>query len=150
MRKLFLSFRITLLLLFVMWAFPVFASIVVEEVVARVGNEIITKTEYEKEQKRLYDQLSKHYQGEDLKKQYAEQSNQLLEFMIDQKLLEQRARELDLNVEDEIKAAVQKLREENNLFHRVERVHRRSRLHLLYKGRASLCVPLQRHRSCVP
>jgi peptidyl-prolyl cis-trans isomerase SurA len=115
MRKIFLSFRITLLIFLLMSAFPLFASIVVEEVVARVGNEIITKTEYENEQQRLYEQLSKHYQGDDLQKQYAEQSHQLLDFMIDQKLLDQRARELDLNVEDEIKAAIQKLREENNI-----------------------------------
>jgi|GEM_PF-2238323 len=115
MRDRFLSFRAALFLIFLLMALPLFASIVVEEVLARVGNEIITKTEYEKEQKRLYDQLSKHYQGDDLQKQYSEQSSQLLDFMIDQKLLEQRARELDLNVDDEIKAAIQKLREENNI-----------------------------------
>ena len=111
MRKVFLFLPI----LFVLIAYPLFATIVVEEVIARVGNEIITKTEYESEQARLYEQLSKRFQGEDLQKQYAEQSNQLLEFMIDQKLLEQRARELDLNVDEEIKAAVQKLRDENNI-----------------------------------
>jgi peptidyl-prolyl cis-trans isomerase SurA len=115
MRNLFLFFRSSLLVLILLASVPLFASIVVEEIVARVGNEIITKTEYETEQQRLYDQLSKHFQGDELQKQYAEQSSQLLDFMINQKLLEQRARELDLNVEEEIKAAVQKLRDENNI-----------------------------------
>jgi peptidyl-prolyl cis-trans isomerase SurA len=115
MRQSFLSFRHFIAVVILLAAVPAFASVVVEEIVARVGNEIITKSDYEKEQQRLYDQLSKRLQGEELKKEYAEESNQLLDFMINEKLLEQRARELDLNVDDEIKAAVEKLREENNI-----------------------------------
>ena len=90
-------------------------AVVVEEILARVGNEIITKTEFEREEKRLYDQMSRQLKGEDLEKQYAAQRKGLLDFLINQKLLEQRARELDLNVEEEIKAAIQRLREENNI-----------------------------------
>jgi peptidyl-prolyl cis-trans isomerase SurA len=96
-------------------ATPLYAAVVVEEIIARVGNEIITKSDYEKEQKRLYEQLSHRFQGSELETQYATARKDLLDFLINQKLLEQRARELDLNVEDEIKAAIQKLREENNI-----------------------------------
>jgi len=87
----------------------------VEEIVARVGNEIITKSDLDKAYNRLYSDLSRRVQGDDLEKQFAEQKKQILEYLVNQKLLEQRAKELDLNVEDEVNAAVKRLREENNI-----------------------------------
>src|SRR5215470_5874058 len=115
MRQPFSSLRLLIAVMIFFAAVPAFASIVVEEIVARVGNEIITKTDLDNEKQRLYEQLSKKLQGDDLQKEYAAESSQLLDFMINQKLLDQKAREMDLNVDDEIKAAVQKLREENNI-----------------------------------
>jgi peptidyl-prolyl cis-trans isomerase SurA len=108
MRKVFFIFILAL-------ASPIFAANVVEEIVARVGNEIITKTDLEHEQKRLYDELSRRYQGSELDEQYGKQKNALLEFIINQKLLEQRAAELHLNVDDDVSAAIKRLREESNI-----------------------------------
>lgn len=108
MSKLFLS-------LFILIAVQLSAAVVVEEILARVGNEIITKSEYAKEERRLYEQMSKQFSGQELETNFATQRKGLLDFLINQKLLEQKARELDLNVEEEIKAAVQRLREENNI-----------------------------------
>lgn len=108
MRKLFLF-------LFIFIATQLPAAVVVEEIVARVGNEIITKSEFEQEEKRLYDQLKRQLQGQELETQYENQRKGLLDFLINQKLLEQRARELDLNVDEEINAAIQRLREENSI-----------------------------------
>lgn len=88
---------------------------IVEEVVARVGDEIITKTEYDSEAHRMYDVLSRQVQGDDLQKQYEEQKAKLLDFMIDSKLLEQKAKELNVNVDDEVKAAIERLKQENNI-----------------------------------
>jgi parvulin-like peptidyl-prolyl isomerase len=96
-------------------AMPAWSSVVVEEILARVGNEVITRDEYEQEEKRLYDEVSKRYQGDELQKAYDEQRKQLLDFMINQKLLEQRAAELNISVDDEVNAAVRKLREENQI-----------------------------------
>jgi peptidyl-prolyl cis-trans isomerase SurA len=96
-------------------AAPIFAANVVEEIVARVGNEIITKSDLEHEQARLYDELGRRYQGSQLEEQYALQKKQLLSFIIDQKLLEQRAAELHLNVDDDVSAAIKRLREESNI-----------------------------------
>ena len=107
--------RILFLFLLFAISFQAGAAVVVEEILARVGNEIITKSEFEKEEKRLYEQMSRQLQGEELQKQYEAQRKGLLDFLINQKLLEQRARELDLNVDDEIKAAIDRLREENNI-----------------------------------
>jgi peptidyl-prolyl cis-trans isomerase SurA len=108
MRKVFFIFILAL-------AAPIYAANVVEEIVARVGNEIITKTDLEHEQARLYDELGRRYQGSELEEQYALQKKQLLTFIIDQKLLEQRAAELHLNVDDDVSAAIKRLREESNI-----------------------------------
>jgi peptidyl-prolyl cis-trans isomerase SurA len=91
------------------------AATVVEEVLAKVGNEIITRSDYQKEEQRLYEELGRRYQGEELEKQFAEQRSSLLEFMINQMLLDQRAKELEINVDEEVAAAVRRLREENQI-----------------------------------
>lgn len=96
-------------------AAPIYAANVVEEIVARVGNEIITKTDLEHEQQRLYEELSRRYQGQELDEQFGQQKKMLLEFMVNQKLLEQRAVELHLNVDDDVNAAIKRLREESNI-----------------------------------
>jgi peptidyl-prolyl cis-trans isomerase SurA len=108
MRKVFFIFILAL-------AAPIYAANVVEEIVARVGNEIITKSDLEHEQKRLYDELSRRYQGSELDEQYGQQKKALLEFIVNQKLLEQRATELHLNVDDDVNAAIKRLREESNI-----------------------------------
>jgi peptidyl-prolyl cis-trans isomerase SurA len=107
--------RIFIFILLLSAAINVSAATVVEEIVAHVGNEIITKTDFDREQQRLHDELSRRYQGEELQQRYEEQRKALLEFMVTQKLLEQRAAELNLNVDEEITAAVQRLREENKI-----------------------------------
>jgi peptidyl-prolyl cis-trans isomerase SurA len=103
------------LLLFALLAAQLTAATVVEEIVARVGNEIITKSEMEQEERRLYEQLSRQLQGQELENRFQSQRGALLDFLINQKLLEQRARELDLNVDEEIRASIQRLREENGI-----------------------------------
>jgi len=106
--------RVFVVLFCMLIAFAAVAA-TVEEIAARVGNEIITKSELEKAQNRLHADLSKRMEGEELEKQFAEQKAQILEYLVNQKLLEQKAKELDLNVEEEVNAAVKRLREENNI-----------------------------------
>ena len=91
------------------------AATVVEEIVARIGNEIITRSDLNREEQRLYAELSGRYQGQELEDQYAKQKKLLLEFMVNQKLLEQRAAELNLDVSEEVSAAIKRLREESNI-----------------------------------
>lgn len=89
---------------------------VVEEVVAKVGNEIITKSDYDAETARLRDVLSRSgVSGDQLEKQFEQQKKSLLDFMIDNKLLEQRAKELNINVDEEVQAAIERLKQENNI-----------------------------------
>jgi peptidyl-prolyl cis-trans isomerase SurA len=107
--------RVFFVTLFLFISTVLFAGTVVEEVVARVGNEIITKSEYEQESQRLYAELGRHYHGDELDKMYVQQRKNLLEFLIGQKLLDQKARELDINTDEEVTAAIKKLKEENNI-----------------------------------
>lgn len=107
MRKLYLILCVAL------FAPALNAATVVEEIVARVGSDIITKSDYDHEAQRLHDEIGRRLQGEEAAKAYADQKSKLLEFMINQKLLEQRARDLNISVEDDINAAVARLRQEN-------------------------------------
>ncbi len=91
------------------------AATVVEEIVARIGNEIITRSDLNREEQRLYTELSGRYQGQELEDQYAQQKKLLLDFMVNQKLLEQRASELNLDVSEEVSAAIKRLRDESNI-----------------------------------
>lgn len=88
---------------------------VVEEILAKVGDQIITKTDYDNQANRLHDVLAHQMQGDQLEKEYAEQKKNLLNFMIDNMLLEQKAKELNISVDDEVNAAIQRLRKDNNL-----------------------------------
>jgi peptidyl-prolyl cis-trans isomerase SurA len=108
MRKVFLVLILAI-------AAHVNAANVVEEIVARIGNEIITRSDLKREEDRLYAELSRRYQGSELEENFAEQKARLLEFMVNQKLLEQRAAELNLDVSEEVTAAVKRLREESNI-----------------------------------
>jgi len=83
MRKILFSF-----LFFLFTSGLAMAGQVVEEIVARVGNEIITKSEYDKEAQRLYEDFSSRLKGDDLEKQYQESKKNLLTLMVNQKLLE--------------------------------------------------------------
>lgn len=99
-----------------LFAAPVLrAATVVEEILARVGTDIITKSDFEHEAERLHAEISHRYQGGEAEKMYTEQRSKLLDFMINQKLLEQKAKDLNISVEDDINAAVTRLRNENQL-----------------------------------
>lgn len=107
--------RVFFVCLFLLTAASLFAGQVVEEIVARIGNEIITKSDFDQQAQRLYAELSRRLQGEELEKQYQQQRKGLVEFLVSQKLLDQKARELDISTDDEVAAAIKRLKEENNI-----------------------------------
>ena len=107
--------KFILVLSFLVIAPALKAATVVEEILARVGNDIITKSEYDHEAQRLHDEIARRAQGDDAEKAFASQKAKLLDFMINQKLLEQRAKDLNISVEDDVNAAVARLRQENQL-----------------------------------
>jgi peptidyl-prolyl cis-trans isomerase SurA len=96
-------------------ASPLFAVKVVDRIIARVNNEIITQRMFEREKQKLREQLSQDYSGPELEVQYREQSKNLLRDLIDQALLVQKASDLDINVETDIVKRLDDIRKQYNL-----------------------------------
>lgn len=91
------------------------AQEVVEEIVAVVNDEVITLSEfraqYQLAQSALRAQVPQDQQAqaeEQLRKEY-------LETMITEMLLLQKAKELGLNVQEQLKAAIEKIKQDNNI-----------------------------------
>src|SRR6476469_1966582 len=80
---------------------------VVDEIVAKVNGDIITRTELQKTQQETLtalqqQQQQQHLTTEQLKDAYQQREKDMLRNRIDQLLLVQRAKELDLNVDTEV------------------------------------------------
>lgn len=91
------------------------ATKVVERIIARVNNEIITQRTYERELDRLRQELSRQYSGPALDAQVREQSKNLLRDLIDQALMVQKAKDLDINVETDVVKRLDQIRKDSNL-----------------------------------
>lgn len=89
---------------------------VVEEIVALVNDDIITLSDYRTQFEMTLAQLrAAGLSPEEYDKQYARVKQELLESMITEMLLLQKAKELDLNVQEQIRGMIQKIMEDNNL-----------------------------------
>jgi len=88
---------------------------IVERIIARVNNEIITQHQYDDEQAKLREQLGQQYSGAELDAQVREQSKNLLRDLIDQSLMVQKAKDLDINVETDVVKELDGIRKKNNL-----------------------------------
>jgi len=88
---------------------------IVERIIARVNNEIITQHQYDDEQAKLRESLAQQYSGAELDAQVRQQSKNLLRDLIDQSLMVQKAKDLDLNVETDVVKELDGIRKRNNL-----------------------------------
>ena len=88
---------------------------IVERIIARVNNEIVTQRTYEREKQKLREQLAQDYAGAELEAQFREQSKNLLRDLIDQSLMVQKAKDLDINVETDIVKRLDEMRKQANL-----------------------------------
>lgn len=91
------------------------AGKVVERIIARVNNEIVTQRQFEREKQKLRGQLAQEYSGPELEAQVREQSKNLLRDLIDQALMVQKAKDLDLSVETELVKRLDEVRRRANL-----------------------------------
>jgi peptidyl-prolyl cis-trans isomerase SurA len=91
------------------------ATRVIERVIARVNNEIITQRQFERERARLREELAQRYSGPELEAQVREQSRNLLRDLIDQSLMVQKAKDLDINVETDLVKELDRMRQANHL-----------------------------------
>ncbi|HXE75673.1 MAG TPA: peptidyl-prolyl cis-trans isomerase [Candidatus Xenobia bacterium] len=89
--------------------------VVLEQIVARVNNSIITLTDLEASRQALRRELMERYQGTELEQQYEQAEKTALRDLIDQQLLVQTGEELGLSVEAEVVKHLDRLRQQLNL-----------------------------------
>jgi peptidyl-prolyl cis-trans isomerase SurA len=91
---------------------------VVEEIIARVNNDIITQSDYQKADAQLHEEIGHDCQGcsqEKLADDYKDQQKDLLRGLIDQSLMVQRAKDMGISVETDIVKRLDEVRKQNNL-----------------------------------
>lgn len=88
---------------------------VVEEVVARVNNQIITRSDLEQARGLLRQELAREFMGEELERELQEREKDLLRDLIDQALLVQRGTDVGFSVESEVIKQMDRIRQDMNL-----------------------------------
>ncbi len=98
-------------------ALPARAGDVIEEIAAKVNSEVITKSELERARAALRQELQQQYQGNVLQFQaaFAEREKDLLRELIDQSLLLQRGKDMNINVETEVVKRLDRIRKDMGL-----------------------------------
>ena len=91
------------------------ATKIVNRIVARVNNEIITQRQFERKQSELRQEISQRYSGGELDAQFREQNANLLRSMIDEDLMVQKAKDLDMNVETDVVKQLDQIRADNHM-----------------------------------
>jgi peptidyl-prolyl cis-trans isomerase SurA len=89
-----------------------------EEVVARVNNDIITRSDLERARRQLRDEIQRDCKAcspAEVDQKYAEQEKDLLRDLIDNSLLVQRGKDLGTNVETQMVKRLDEIRIENNI-----------------------------------
>jgi peptidyl-prolyl cis-trans isomerase SurA len=88
---------------------------IIERIIARVNEDIITMRQYNQERDKLRARLAQQYSGTELQDQFQEQSKNLLRDLIDQDLMVEKAKDLDINVETDIIKRLDQIRAQMNL-----------------------------------
>ena len=90
----------------------------VNEIVARVNNDIITRVDYLNALRDFRDELGRQMQGKtdaQIDAEFEKLKSSVLDYMIDDLLVEQKAKELNLDVEPEVNQQMAQMAKENNL-----------------------------------
>jgi len=93
-------------------------DVVVEEIIARVNNDIVTLSDFQKAQATLRQEVSQDCQActpDKMDAEYKDRSKNLLRDLIDQDLLVQRAKDEGVSVETDLIKRLDDVRKENNL-----------------------------------
>ncbi|MCI0403551.1 MAG: peptidylprolyl isomerase [Acidobacteria bacterium] len=89
--------------------------VVLEQIVARVNNQIITLSDLEVARQRVRRELGDQFSGAELQQKLQEGEANLLRDLIDQQLLVQRGEDLGLSIEPEVIRYLDRLRQDLNL-----------------------------------
>lgn len=92
----------------------------INEIVARVNNDIITRADYLAALRDFKEELTRQMRGSnksdaEIDAEYERQKSMVLDYMIDDMLLEQKAKELNIDVEAEINQQMKQMASDNGL-----------------------------------
>ena len=90
------------------------ADAVIEEIIVRVNNQIITRTEFIHSKDQLKSEL-RQQEPQTADKTYSERERDILRDLIDQQLLIEKGKELDINVDTEVIKRLDEMRKQMNL-----------------------------------
>ncbi len=93
-------------------------ALVVEEIIARVNNDVITMSDYQKAEEQLREEVAHDCQGcpqDKLFAEFKEQQKDLLRGLIDQSLMVQRAKDMGVSVESDVIKRLDDVRKQNGL-----------------------------------
>jgi peptidyl-prolyl cis-trans isomerase SurA len=88
------------------------------DIVARVNNDVITLSDYQKAEQELRDEVAHDCQGcpqDQIDAKFKEQQKDLLRGMIDQSLMVQRAKDMGISVESDVAKRLDEVRQQNGL-----------------------------------
>lgn len=88
---------------------------VIERIIARVNGEIITQRQFEREREKVRQQMSQQFSGAELEGKVREYGKDLLRDLIDQALMVQKAKDLDISVETDVVKRQDEIRRGLNL-----------------------------------
>jgi peptidyl-prolyl cis-trans isomerase SurA len=91
---------------------PAYSGTVIEDIVARVNDQVISKSDYERAQQQLEQEAQQQNWSQ---QELTEQRRDLLRSLIDKQLLLSRAKELDVNGETDLVKRLDEIRKQNNL-----------------------------------
>ena len=107
--------RIILGALVLLAFFSLGSADIVEEIVAIVNGDVITLSDYKEQFDMTVQMLRQQLSGESYFKEYERLKDNLLDMMITDLLLLQKAREQGLNVKEQVKATIAQIKDQNNI-----------------------------------
>ena len=87
----------------------------VEEIVARVNNSIVTMSDFQRSKEQLKDELKNQENGGNLEKAYSEREKDVLRDLIDQQLLLEKGKDLGITADTELIKKLDEMRKQMNL-----------------------------------
>ncbi|HLI30412.1 MAG TPA: peptidylprolyl isomerase [Terriglobia bacterium] len=90
-------------------------TVLIDRIIARVNEEIITQRQYDDQKEQLRAQLAQQYHGSELEAHYRAASENLLRDMIDQDLLVQKAKDLNISADTELVERLDQIRKQMGL-----------------------------------
>ena len=107
-------FVLLLVLLGLLLPATLLADTIVEEIVARINSEVITRSDFQKGREQMLNDMRQQY-GSDAEKEFKSREKDLLRDLIDQQLLLDKGKELGITADTELVKKLDDLRKQNNL-----------------------------------